>query len=97
MPPQSAADFAVFAPLQLAVPPPLLPHAATTTSATTARPRWRVKLPNFILESPPNTARAGCATQFEQSNDGYSPPTMQGHRSAVRLISVSRRSKGSGH
>src|SRR5207245_238385 len=34
MPPQSAADLAVFAALQLAAPPPpVLPHAATTQPA----------------------------------------------------------------
>src|SRR6266480_3541491 len=96
MPPQSAADYAVFAPLQLAVPPPpLLPHAATTTSATTARPRWRVKLPNFILRSPPKTARAAQRRQanpVEQSNDGRPPQMLQGNCSAVPLISVRPRS-----
>src|SRR5256885_13090064 len=89
MPPQSAADLAVFAALQLALPLlPLLPQAATAISATTARPRWRVKLPNFILRSPLNTARAGCATQLNRSNDGYSLPMLQGHSSALSLISV---------
>src|SRR5947208_653595 len=89
MPPQSAADLAVFAALQLAAPPPpVLPHAATTKTATTARARWRVKLPNFILRSPPNSARAGCATQLNRSNDGDSPPMLEGNSSAVPLISV---------
>src|SRR2546429_7186469 len=92
MPPQSAADLAVFAALQLAAPPPpVLPHAATTKTATTARPRWRVKLPNFILRSPPNSARAGCATQLNRSNDGNSRPMLQEHSPAVPLFSVSRR------
>src|SRR5438477_10830412 len=89
MPPQSAADLAGLAALQPAAPVlPLLPQAATAISATTARPRWRVKLPHFILRSPPNTARAGCATQLNRANDGYSPPMLQGHSSAVPLISV---------
>src|SRR5207253_4643090 len=39
----------------------------------------------------------GLCDPVEQSNDGYSLPTMQGHRSPVRLISVSRRLNASGH
>src|SRR5437762_12774054 len=91
MPPQSDAEAAVFAlsaEQAPEVPPPLLPQAATTTIATTARPRPRIELPNFILRSPPDTAQARARRQFEQSNDGDAPPTLQGHRSGVPVISV---------
>src|SRR5438093_12887112 len=88
MPPQSLADVAVLA-LQLAVPPPdVPPQAARTTSAATAVPRWRVKLPNLIL-SLPLYERAGRPTGgLEPANDGPSPATLQGQSSSVRLISV---------
>src|SRR6202051_48018 len=53
IPPQSDADVAVLAVLQLAVPPPVeLPQAATSKNATTARPSWRTGLLHFMLPSP---------------------------------------------
>src|SRR3954467_13676325 len=86
MPPQSDAEAAVFA-LSAEqgpeVPPPLLPQAATTTRATTARPRPRIELPNFILGSPSEKARARAQRQFEQSNDGDALPMLQGHPPGV--------------
>src|SRR5438067_216304 len=59
MPPHAEADVAVVAvdSLQDADPPPDgLPQAATTKRATTARPRWREKLPNLMLRSSPSNA-----------------------------------------
>src|SRR5437868_7138863 len=52
IPPQAEADVAVLAVLHVAVPDDVLPQAVTTTKATTARPRWRVSLANFILGFP---------------------------------------------
>ena len=56
MPPHAVAELAVLAVDSLQDADPLLgelPHAATTRNATAARPRRRVKLPNFMLRSPP--------------------------------------------
>src|SRR5579864_4732199 len=55
MPPQAVTDVAVFAVDSLHDAEPLLfelPHAATTKTATTARARWRQRLPNFMLRLP---------------------------------------------
>src|SRR5690348_2734537 len=89
MPPQAEAEVAVLALVQLAVPVDVLPQAVATTKATTARPRWRVRLANFMLRSPPNTARL-LPNQIGTANHGASPPTLQGHNSGVRSISVRR-------
>src|SRR5439155_897451 len=89
-PPQSATDVAVLG-LQEAVPPPdVLPQAVTTTKAAMAMPRWRVRLANFMLWSPPNTARL-LPNQLGTANHGSTRPMLQGHTSGVRLISVRRR------
>src|SRR6266513_4884652 len=82
MPPQSDAEAAVFAlsaEQAPEVPPPLLPQAATTTRATTARPRPRIDLPNYILGSPPDTARARAWRQFVQRNDAADLKTLPRH------------------
>src|ERR1051325_58306 len=92
-PPQADAELAVFALSEEhapVAPPPLLPQAATMNRATTAMPRPRIGLPNFILRSPPEKARVWARRPVEQSNDGDATPTLQGQRSGVPLISVGR-------
>src|SRR5690348_12821381 len=70
MPPQAEADAAVFALPELHAPvppPPLLPHAATTNMATTARPRPRIELRTFILRSPPEKPGRGRGNQLNRA------------------------------
>src|SRR6267378_2518565 len=90
IPPQAEADVAVLAVLQVAVPDDVLPQAVTTTKATTARPRWRVSLANFILGFPSKFGPVAPQPD-RQANHGCSPPMLQGHISGVQLISVRAR------
>src|SRR6267378_6926546 len=84
IPPQAEADVAVLAVLQVAVPDDVLPQAVTTTKATTARPRWRVRLANFMLGFP--SKYGPVAPQPDRhGNHGGSPATLQGHSSGVWL------------
>src|SRR2546422_9082274 len=87
IPPQAEGEVAVLAVLHVAVPDDVLPQAVTTTKATTARPRWRVSLANFILGFP--SKYGPVAPQPDrQANHDCSPPTLQGHISGLRVISV---------
>src|SRR2546423_10348353 len=91
MPPHAVADVAVLAvdsPHEAELLLGELPQAATVKIATTARPRWRVSLPNFILRSPPRKPCRRACDQVDRRNHGSPPPTLQGQSSGVRLISV---------
>src|SRR2546423_14294839 len=86
-PPQAEADLAFLAVLHVAVPDDALPQAVTTTKATTARPRWRVSLANFILGFPSNYGPVAPQPD-RQANHSWMTPMLGRHISGEPLISV---------
>src|SRR5713101_4841838 len=91
IPPQADADVAVLAVDSLHVAEVLFdvpPQAATTKTATTDSPRWRVRPRILILTSPQKRPGAQAGRPGGHGNHALPGPTLQGHSSLVRLISV---------